>query len=181
MGKVLNLFLWSKINITKMYKANDLEVQKEYGDCTSSWDGKASSAKGTSGLFKSLDEAMTEAKNFGNMFFKKSNMEFFNSVVYPRFLGGRFFLTSETPHQSNDRKFTWRAVFPGGEVKNLSEFHYYDSEKDAMDDYHDELAPALREVGYFHKSIEEQKQITAQVETWTSHRTGSLTDFLTKK
>jgi hypothetical protein len=64
-------------------------------------------------------------KSCGFHFFEKGAMGFFNSRVFPKVYGERFFLTSERFDSESPEFFTIRIANPDGSIDTVSDFQQY--------------------------------------------------------
>jgi hypothetical protein len=69
----------------------------------------------------------------GNYFFEVGTMRFFNSVLYPRVYGGRYFITGERRDESYPEEFTIRVALDNGHVNTVGDFQAFASYEDAED------------------------------------------------
>ena len=83
-------------------------------------------------MFANITAIKRANKGIGHHFFSKGALRFFNSTVYPRVYGGRFFVTSEFhcgTHESHcgttPVRYTVRGAQQDGAVKTVSEFQEF--------------------------------------------------------
>lgn len=67
----------------------------------------------------------------GQYFFSPGAMRFFDSIVYSKVYGGRYFITSERA-PGFKRKFIIREALDSGEIETVGEFQKYASKDDAI-------------------------------------------------
>lgn len=85
--------------------------------------------EGASSDIGRIEEANRQA---GQHFFEPATMRFFNSTVFPRVYGGRYFITSERLDEHHPERFTIRVAFDDGSVQTIGEFRAFDSHEDAV-------------------------------------------------
>ena len=69
----------------------------------------------------------------GHHFFEPATMQFFNSTVYPRVFGGRYFITGERFDEHHPEQFTIRVALDNGHVNTVGDFQGFDSHQGAED------------------------------------------------
>jgi hypothetical protein len=69
----------------------------------------------------------------GHHFFEASAMRFFNSTLYPRVYGGRYFITGERREEHHPEEFTIRVELDNGHVNTVRDFQAFASYEDAED------------------------------------------------
>jgi hypothetical protein len=69
----------------------------------------------------------------GQHFFEASAMRFFNSTLYPRVYGGRYFITGERIDFDHRERFTIRVALDNGHVKTVGDFQAFAAYEDAED------------------------------------------------
>jgi hypothetical protein len=56
----------------------------------------------------------------GQHFFEASAMRFFNSTIYPRVIGGRYFITGERFDEHHPERFTIRFALDNGHIETVA-------------------------------------------------------------
>lgn len=72
--------------------------------------------------------------------FSPDSMRFFSSRIESRLIGGRWFITSETPGDFEPRRFTVREATPAGHIETVGEFRAYGNKLDARAEITRQLA-----------------------------------------
>ncbi len=72
--------------------------------------------------WQNISEIKAANKILGRYFFSAASMRFFNSKVYPKVYGGRFFVTSEKGPYS-PRKYTIRMATDEACIDSIGEFN----------------------------------------------------------
>ncbi len=67
----------------------------------------------------------------GHHFFESATMRFFNSTIYPRVYGGRYFITGERYDELHPERFTIRLALDNGHVNTVGDFQGFDTHADA--------------------------------------------------
>lgn len=76
-------------------------------------------------MFANITAIKRANKEIGHHFFSKGALRFFNSTVYPRVYGGRYFVTSEFSSGTAPVRYTVRGAEPNGAIKTVSEFQEF--------------------------------------------------------
>jgi hypothetical protein len=69
----------------------------------------------------------------GHHFFEAGAMRFFNSTLYPRVYGGRYFITGERIDFDHPVRFTIRVALDNGHVNTVGDFQAFASYEEAED------------------------------------------------
>jgi hypothetical protein len=84
-------------------------------------------------MFKSIEEVKVANSKIGDHWFTPGTMDYFNSIIETDILYGKYFITSERYHYSNEKKYTVREVSPDGSIDTVGEFMQYDLFNDALE------------------------------------------------
>ena len=87
----------------------------------------------TSPLYPFADLAAVKRANemAEQHWFSPNTLRFFGSRIESRLIGGRWFISSETPDAYTRRRFTVREALPSGHIGNVGEFRQYASKAEA--------------------------------------------------
>jgi hypothetical protein len=76
-------------------------------------------------MFANITEIKRANKEIGHYFFSADTMRFFNSTVYPKVYGGRFFVSSEFRGGGDSIRYTVREAQENGAIRSASEFQEF--------------------------------------------------------
>ncbi len=79
----------------------------------------------------SIEQIKQANRDAGHHFFDASTMRFFNSTVYPRIYGGRYFITGERFDENHAEAFTIRVALDNGHVNTVGDFQCFDTHEEA--------------------------------------------------
>jgi hypothetical protein len=82
------------------------------------------------GPWSSIEEIRAANEATGQVWFSEETMRWWDTVILPRVYGGRYFVTSEAPADSN-RRYTVRRALDNSTVETHGEFMAYGTRREA--------------------------------------------------
>lgn len=94
--------------------------------------------------FKTLAEFKAEYNKTGMHFFDRKTMKFFNSRIESGILKGKYFITSESDMNNENRFFNLREIQPDLQIRTIGEFNTMKTKEQAKNRLEKHLSNSIQ-------------------------------------